>query len=195
MSCGFEDEDESIKRAIEKAHCLHILMYAAASNSGDLEDISFPAELPEVNCIFATNGFVKAWGQNPTFTGVNNYAILGSDVAVGFQNSGEVLRDTGTSMATAIAAGLAGRILDFSRQNGGKIPQSSIDMLKKQAGMAAVFSEMVTGPDERGFKCLAPWKIMNLVYKWIVDEGDEEQIRVELRKRIVGTAVRANKAR
>jgi hypothetical protein len=165
MSSGFEEDDDDMIDAIKEADLAKIVVFAAASNSGNIDYVTFPARMQgHVMCIFSSNGNVKpSVDFNPSAlqSANQNFAVLGEEVAIGFRDSGEEVRESGTSIATFIAAGIAARIIDFSRQEDTEayILQRERNRLKTYAGMSAVFEEMAKGGHEGGYKCIAPWKI------------------------------------
>ncbi|KAF4616204.1 hypothetical protein G7Y89_g15202 [Cudoniella acicularis] len=166
MSFGFEKSDKKMEIALQKAKSSDILLFAAASNEGNFEGVTFPARLwreRTVMCIYAATGFGRGWIDNPSPLDVStqSFAFLGVDVNVGVRSSEEV-RDTGTSLATSIAAGIAGRILDFSRHEEFMLlsPQTQkacCDKLKTLEGMATMFKSMEIKAIDDHFQCVRPW--------------------------------------
>ncbi|KAJ8126393.1 hypothetical protein O1611_g7246 [Lasiodiplodia mahajangana] len=65
---------------------------------------------------------------------------------------------TGTSYATSIAAGLAAKLIDFSRQESPDAPIRAVESLRTFEGMAAVFKTMVG--ERTLYNCLRPWKLL-----------------------------------
>ncbi|KAI0534306.1 hypothetical protein GGR58DRAFT_520508 [Xylaria digitata] len=160
IASGFEHDDEDIRRKIKLATANDTLVFAAASNYGNMKTIFFPARLRnDVFGIFSTDARAKVAGVSlsinpPRRRKGYNFAILGEDVVV----SPYEKPVTGTSYATSIAAGLAAKLIDFSRQS---TPASSIRLvnhLHSFEGMAAVFMKMVG--EETSYHCLRPWKLL-----------------------------------
>jgi len=101
-----------------------------------------------------TGGVTRSLTLNPSEgLAPPNFAILGEDILTvsGQENSG-------TSFSTAIAAGLAGRLLDFSRHSDIKVQIPKASTMKLKHGMTKVLMAMVKkdGP----YQCLKPWKLL-----------------------------------
>ncbi|KAK2596355.1 hypothetical protein N8I77_013249 [Diaporthe amygdali] len=165
MAFGFEKEHDDMLKAIGDARANNILVFAAASNYGNMTRIAFPARLHhEVMCMFCTNARAKtSQGINPkpSRNRAYNLAIFGEEVRLPGPRGDAVLLN-GTSMSTAIGAGLAARLIDFSRhrdcrRNFGK---EAAD-LKRMAGMESVFAKMAGGPSGDGYYCVVPWNLLN----------------------------------
>jgi len=63
LASGFDSPHKGMTHAIKKASESNILIFAAASNEGNLSRIAFPARLVadrDVMCMFATDSQVKA---------------------------------------------------------------------------------------------------------------------------------------
>ncbi|KAL8364650.1 hypothetical protein RB595_003773 [Gaeumannomyces hyphopodioides] len=113
MACGFFEDDAILYHKIREASC-KMLLIAAPTSEGNRHNILYPAAHEEfVLPMFATDGNVKKSGLNPSKgPGRYNFVILGEDIK---NVHDEVI--SGTSYLTAIAAGFAARLLDFSRHN------------------------------------------------------------------------------
>ncbi|KAI8261460.1 subtilisin-like protein [Colletotrichum sp. SAR11_239] len=163
MASGFDDDNAQLEHAIEEARHAGILIFAAASNSGDLKEIAFPArtytEL-KLFCMFSTKPNVRdTCDFNPSQNACarHSFAILGEDIEL--PSMGGIMSLSGTSYSTMIGAGVAGLVLEFVRHPDiqGRIERGR--RLSNVAGMSAVFSEMATRGGN-GFDCIAPWKIL-----------------------------------
>jgi hypothetical protein len=124
MSFGFEKPSKDMKRAITDHYDKKILFAAAANHGGNDKRIAFPAKLERVICVKASDGF----GDPAPFSPWNdedagfNFMTLGREVISmwrlhepdGMQISQN--RCSGTSVATPIAAAIAGLALEFLRQ-------------------------------------------------------------------------------
>ncbi|KAG5762508.1 hypothetical protein H9Q72_009387 [Fusarium xylarioides] len=115
MALGFKEYQPEIAKAVARARSKQILIFSAASNSQNMESIYFPAkDHHRVFGIFSTNaGNRESRDLNPSPDDrQHSLAIFGEGV--------EIAEDkpllSGTSYSTSIAAGLAGMLLDFSRQ-------------------------------------------------------------------------------
>lgn len=143
---------------MDRAFKAGILVFAAASNWGNKDDIAYPAAIKDhVMCIFATDGanrHVRAFNPDPRHD-ASNFAILGEKVKI--TEGGD--SDSGTSVATALAAGLAGRLIDFSRHKDSRESIENVALIGKKAGMTAIFNKMSKGRSE-GYDCIVPWNIL-----------------------------------
>ena len=125
MSFGFPDKQPSISKAIFKAVSDHddsIIFFAAAANSGLNEAEMFPARHECVISVRATNSNGAFQDFNPPRSSREMVlGTLGLDVpSSGLSHeTGDVYRK-GTSVATAVAAGMAGMLLGFVQGNAGR---------------------------------------------------------------------------
>ncbi|GJD04006.1 extracellular alkaline serine protease [Colletotrichum higginsianum] len=185
MAIGFATEVPELKSVLKKAFAANILVFAAASNHNNMSGVMYPARWNEcVFSVFSTNAGAKNSRKiNPTGSGkYENFAILGEDIKV---FTGETQK--GTSYSTAIACGLAARLLDFAKQNpvaGGTYGNLCND-LKEKAGMAKVLCGISEKDEE--YHCIAPWKLLPENLRWQSDDPSEEEIqraRVSVMNRI-----------
>lgn len=138
-----------------------ILVFAAASNWQNINGVAYPASMTDrVIGIFCCNGGLKnsrQWNPNPR-NHAANFAMLGEGVAL---DSGVRLLG-GTSVSTALAAGLAAKLLDFSRQPDIQswMSKASREKMKTKAGMSAILKEMSRNSVSEGYECVAPWEIL-----------------------------------
>jgi hypothetical protein len=121
MSFGFVQDMESIKRAVYSSLSTRdVLFFAAAGNHGVHGNASVmaPARHDPVICIRATDSDGRFWSLNPPkrhSEGIR-FGALGQDVlsaSLGSEDGshGHPIAGTGTSVATAVAAGIAGLLL------------------------------------------------------------------------------------
>jgi hypothetical protein len=171
MSFGFVVRSKVVSEAIQYANDRHVLLLAAAGNNGSTDKVRFPARDTNVLCIHAATGFGNMYNGNPTKKdNTNNFALLG--VALnGFAPAGQTpteVRRSGTSQATAVAAGVAALILQIVRDSREKVstmgwfPQkceSAWLELKQLDGMRRVFEKMST---QRGdYEIVTPWSLLD----------------------------------
>ncbi|KAF5974784.1 hypothetical protein FCOIX_8085 [Fusarium coicis] len=116
ISAGFRNYSKELDEAVTKAKAAGVLVIAAASNWQNINTVAFPARHNlSTMCIYSTNTGNQSSSFNPEpRADTQNFAIIGE----GFQHPDQTRNErmSGTSMATAVAAGLAARIADFSRQ-------------------------------------------------------------------------------
>lgn len=163
MPSGFSSENIELERAVDEARNAHVLVFAAASNFGNIEHIAFPGRLYahlRLFCMFSTDPNVRAlphFNPTPSSKARHSFAILGEGIRLA-QDINQSL--SGTSFATMIGGALAARILDFARQKeiGKRIRQ--VYRLHTVEGMSAIFEKMVNGTVDNGYHCMAPWKLL-----------------------------------
>lgn len=166
LASGFNRPHENMEKEILAACAEKILIFAAASNSGNSDFITFPANIPEVICMFATDANAKAItsriNPSPSLRGRPNFAIFGHEV----ESRPRSKPQTGTSISTFIGAGIAGLILEFSRQSivSDIIGTEWKRYLQTVRGMSAIFELMAEGGHE-GYHCITPWKIRPIFQK------------------------------
>lgn len=128
--------------AIKKANAAGILVFA-----GDY--------LHGISCIFwmqereASSRFMNdvLRENSPTFTGLGKDIVLAGKKLV-----------LGTSLPAVMAAALAARIIDFSRQPDSRERIRRPERLKRVVGMASVFSEMTI--EYGACRTIYPWRIL-----------------------------------
>lgn len=179
---GFQAEYEDILQAIERAKQAHILVFAAASNYGNLTHIAFPGRLYKSGmlfCMFSTNAEARCFPHfNPTAVpaAIDSFAVLGQDIVLPNVTKSK----SGTSYSTAIGAALAGLLLDFSRHPDSRTRIRRPQHLRRVEGMAAVFSRMSRTGLDNGYKCIVPWEL-------IPSDCQENEGRKVVRERICDT--------
>ncbi|KAK6222494.1 hypothetical protein QIS74_04196 [Colletotrichum tabaci] len=83
ISAGFASCPEELRAAVHQAHAAGILIFAAASNWGNTNEVAFPARIQDqVFCIFATTAALKDVPEiNPEpRKNADNFALLGHDI-------------------------------------------------------------------------------------------------------------------
>ncbi|KAH0436513.1 hypothetical protein CcaCcLH18_04319 [Colletotrichum camelliae] len=148
---GFQDPHQGVERAIDYANERNALVFAAASNYGNLpmERIAYPARLytmRKVFCMFGSDSNARclpAFNPSPQKS-YDNFAILGENIVLGDDRP-----VSGTSFSTVLGAGLAGRIIDFSRQSDSNIAIKSPANLLKVEGMTMYWAMKETQKGQR----------------------------------------------
>lgn len=163
MSLGFRTEIPEISVAIRDAFHKGTIIVAAASNSGvnPRFPIAFPANMRQVICIHSSDGEGNPSHRNPSPTPDCNLAILGEGVAAAWPRLLETNREdglrvaSGSSVATAIAAGLASLIIEYACQRGPKHETvAKWRQLKHCDEMRKVFKE--TARERAAYFSIAP---------------------------------------
>ncbi|EFW99001.1 lipid acyl hydrolase [Grosmannia clavigera kw1407] len=162
MAFGFQKRHEDILQAVRLAYDRGVIMLAAASNDGALEERpAFPARLDQVICVNSADGLGSSSAFNPQPSiAEDNFTILGEKVESAKVGSHRV-RKSGTSVATMIAAGVAALVLELSFQRPASMRESDI---RSYSGMRAVFAAMsrdtsTFSTDGRYF--IRPWKLLD----------------------------------
>ncbi|KAF5563812.1 hypothetical protein FPHYL_5010 [Fusarium phyllophilum] len=142
ISAGFRNYSQELDEAVTKAKAAGVLVIAAASNWQNTNTVAFPARHNlSTMCIYSTNTGNQSSSFNPEpRADTPNFAIIGE----GFQHPDQRRNErmSGTSMATAVAAGLAARIVDFSRQKDNKASIFRAQDVGKLPGMLSIFGAM-----------------------------------------------------
>jgi hypothetical protein len=150
---------DELKIAIREATVKGTLIFTPAyTRGGSMNSVPYPARMRDVFCIYSTDGQFRISNYNPPpRLSEDNFAILGECVPVGSMN--RPVSDT--SVSTAIAAGVAGMLLDFVRQPDAYtiIKDGDPRRLRSKEGMTAIFNLMSKYHNDGGYKCLAPWDL------------------------------------
>ncbi|EXA53633.1 hypothetical protein FOVG_01375 [Fusarium oxysporum f. sp. pisi HDV247] len=150
ISFGFEDANELIDEAIDRAVEAGKLIFAAASNNGGISGRARPARSEDVFCVHASDGKGNKGGMNPTpMDNRDNFATLG--VAVPSKWKGNEVWKSGTSFATPIAAGFAADVLEFANHKCANLTPMKKKLLHKKRGMQAIFRKMAEKRDDYHF--------------------------------------------
>ncbi|KAF4631184.1 hypothetical protein G7Y89_g6948 [Cudoniella acicularis] len=160
ISFGYWIEDNMIEEIILKARASKVLVFAAASNEGVSrpESIAFPARLSTVMCVNSANGDGTSSSFNPKASDdCWKFSALGEAVKSAWPpeiGEGEEKRQSGTSVATPIAATTAALILEFARQPPlDQVPEVG-EWLKTFEGIREVLKLMSEQPDVKSRSCL-----------------------------------------
>jgi subtilisin family serine protease len=140
MSFGFEDKNDAIEEAIEKAFKADKLMFAAASNEGGNKGRSRPSRSSNVICIHACDGKGNKGDMSPSpVKKKDNFTTLG--VAIRSRWKKKTVYKSGTSFATPVAAAIAADVLEFANFRC-KLSEKDRIRLYKKEGMVEVFRAM-----------------------------------------------------
>jgi len=166
MSFGFADEQPCISDAIRKALYDRegsILFFAAASNHGANDREMFPARDDSVISIRGTNADGDFEAFNPPKREDESlvFGTLGLDVPSAWPNSNGEEYKSGTSIATAIAAGIAGCILGYiSSHPIGKPFYDAKCRAWTRQGMLAIFRALSINTFNTGYLYLRVWDLI-----------------------------------
>ena len=145
-------------------------MFAAASNNGGNIEVKYPAKKDEVTCVYATDGSGNPFDKNPNTmkSSIFHFATLGVGVKSSWpqklhdpplkREEASERRQTGTSFATPIVAGIAACIIEFAIvQN---LPDDLLDVLKTRQGMQNTLHKLMVDDTPRsGLHYIHPWKM------------------------------------
>ncbi|KAK1751492.1 alkaline protease [Echria macrotheca] len=164
MALGFHEEDRNIKAAIRSAISHNILLFAGAGNWSGHDKVAFPARLSNVMCIFATDpGNKNSRDLNPPpRLRQYNFAVLGEGVEM-HRADGSPYHIGGTSVATAIAAGFAASLLDFSRQPICRGNEDSTVDICGYDEMSKIFARLSEDYRDNNYDCIVPWHLWSLL--------------------------------
>ncbi|EXA29448.1 hypothetical protein FOVG_19068 [Fusarium oxysporum f. sp. pisi HDV247] len=185
ISAGFRNYSKELDDAVTKAKAAGVLVIAAASNWQNTGTVAFPARHNlSTMCIYSTNTGNQSSTFNPEpRSDTPNFALLGE----GFQHPDQTRNErmSGTSMATAVAAGLAARIMDFSRQKDNKSYIYRSQDVGKLPGMLSIFS-YISKP-AGSLRYVAPLDLLPLGYV-----SNKERGRQRVREILTLAMERAN---
>lgn len=173
---------KSISNAIKSSR----LIFAAASNDGKNRRRTFPANYPSVFGVYASDGWGAVSGINPFSQEDDiNIMTLGIDVKVferrQVDNNGkpsfipELKHRSGTSFATAIAAGIAGTVLDIA-DRAEEVEEQTKEKLRDHGSMRKIFTELLPC-DNANHRYLALWHLFG--NSW---EADQSKQKIQLEK-------------
>ncbi|KAH8692296.1 ankyrin repeat-containing domain protein [Talaromyces proteolyticus] len=162
LASGFDQSHKEMEKEIYMAEASDILIFAAASNDGNQEYITFPANMVgHTMAMFACNGNVKVtndFNPSPSRNSRYNFAVLGENIRI---NPFDTKPESGTSMSTFIGAAIAALVVDFSNQKDVKEFIEHREYVKSVAGMTAIFAEMAIAGSSQDYHCVAPWKLLS----------------------------------
>lgn len=171
MSFGYHEANKlsKFRKTLAKAvkRKVSALLFAAASNGGGNHGRAFPARLPNVFCIHATDAFGNGSNFNPTALAEDgNYSIIGQDLLA----ADPAQTVSGTSYATPIAAGLAATLLEFLKQKWHPRDEDKVRTLhelQEYHVMAKVFK--MIAQRRHSYDYLCPWRDL-----FDLDRNDED---------------------
>lgn len=170
MSFGYTDDQPCIREAIWDSiyHRRESITYlAAASNSGSNDSEAFPARLNSVISVRATDSHGQFEVFNPPRRNLEKNAIgtLGRDVPGAWKSEYNATDkySSGTSVATAVAAGLAAVLLGYVQDQSARETFKMVDSrLRTHIGMQAMFMEMSRESQIEHNRYLTLWRMMGI---------------------------------
>lgn len=166
MSFGFTAFNEDLKdihSAISKAFKADVLMFCAASNGGGNVNIAYPANQDQVICVNSANGEGNPSGYNPDEPKPGrNLSALGEGVKSSWPTSFKLgqQRQSGTSVATPIAAALAAVVLDYVRHEMPESDKFYVSKLRMRKGMLEVLVGLMS-KKRGGYQYLNPMQLFD----------------------------------
>lgn len=121
MSFGYKHWDQKLDQALKKARAHGIIIFAAASNFGNHEQVSWPArDSDRTICIHSSHdlGTSSSKYTPQAYPDIVNFMVVGEEICSHWPESkgGGFRTMTGTSTATAVATAIAALLMAFTRQ-------------------------------------------------------------------------------
>lgn len=178
MSFGFDEVVDEIEDAFKVVAQHKGIMLAAASNSGNNRDTAWPARNRDVVCIYAADGYGNKYPRNPNpLVHDHRFSVLGTEVS-GHWCHERVAHRSGTSVATAVAAGIVCLVVRYMRDNrasylnhpdcGISAAQYDRRLERLTAGSSAIteiFYLMSDRELREGYRAIKPWKLLDAAAK------------------------------
>jgi len=174
MSFGFDEVVDEIEDAFKVVAQHKGVMLAAASNSGNNHGTAWPARNRGVVCIYAADGYGNPYPRNPTPL-LNNpcFSVLGTEVS-GHWCHERTAHRSGTSVATAVAAGIVCLVVRYMRDIR-TIYLKHLDCVYKPAqydrrleqltagsgAIIEIFNLMSDRELRGGYHAIKPWKLLD----------------------------------
>lgn len=179
LPLGFPVYDEELANAISLALRENVLCLAAPGNNGANERIAFPARLPGVIHIYATDGYGNPLPFNPSpLPGQKNFSTLGEDIE--FKWKERTIFSSGTSFSVCIAGGILAMILDCA-QNYLKMDKADVKALHMPQEAEKILELM--SAHRGGYSYIAPWLLLS--DEMFDNSQTEEDCKIMLKSIIV----------
>lgn len=176
MSWGLSEPHASVESAILSAAEKNVVIFAAASNDGANrgagDRIPFPARIPQVICINASDGYGNPSKFNPPPNEDDfNFMTLGeaiqtSDPEVD-RGKASGTKQTGTSFAAPGAAAIAALLIEFAMQKPLRRDKAILRDVTTRDGVVKLFAGMSEDP-VLGYRYLRPWDLI-----WCEEGSDQ----------------------
>lgn len=179
---------DRLKTALADAEKKPILLFCAAQDQGVKLDTSFPGESSACFKIGAANSWGTAHKSTGTYTNHIDYIFPGQNIAQdssGSQRSDKAPLLSGSSVATAFAAGLAALILrcvqcaaqcleEDNRHEDARKMDAHFKALKKRVRMQQAFASLGEVPVDHT-KYLQVWELFDKVGTRSIDDDPVEK--------------------
>ncbi|KAH8898150.1 subtilisin-like protein [Thozetella sp. PMI_491] len=148
MSFDVDDGEGSIKDAIrfvQNERNGRVIFFASAGNLGPHQDVAFPACHKDVIAIRATNYMGVVASSNPSTdpSAAVSLATFGDNIPLRLQESNPEVCKPGSSVATAVAAGIAATMLSYASMlphiHPGHAKEDDLTRLRTVEGIEALF--------------------------------------------------------
>lgn len=161
LPLGMKYLDPDLAKAIKGALSTGIVCLAASGNDGANEKLPFPARLPEVLAIHASDGYGNPAPFNPTpRDDLMNFSVLGQSIEVHsgpvseYQGSRTV---SGSAFAAAIAGGMLAAMFSYASEVL-CIEEKYMKVLRSPKGAEKIFTLMSC--KRGGYDYVAPWLLI-----------------------------------
>ncbi|KAI0444182.1 putative subtilisin [Xylaria telfairii] len=186
---GMREHHQGISAAILEARQHNITVVAPAGNSGGNERVAFPARLPSVIAVHATDGHGNPSTFNPSpVKARKNFSTLG-ELIPGIPVLDEPMDKTdsymtGTSYAACMAAAILSVVIQFARRRL-EMSKDDLQWLNSPEGAELLLELMST--ERGGYDYVAPW----LFFSGEIDERMARGSEAEFISTVKGQVVAA----
>lgn len=135
-------------------------MFAAVSG-GSQYQAGFPAQMQDVIVAYSADATGNLSTFNPTPQSDVNLSFLGEDVESAWPTAlgeGPTKHLSGSSVATAVATGIAALILQFTNQESETMKSAARHWVHTVTGLKSIFQFLSSGRGDVGY--VTPWKLL-----------------------------------
>ncbi|KLU90664.1 hypothetical protein MAPG_10516 [Magnaporthiopsis poae ATCC 64411] len=180
LPLGFTVRSEETSAAISEALLGNIICIAAPGNSGGNDRLAFPARMPGVIPVYATDGFGNPCPFNPSpLKDRKNFSTIGESISSRWGGEEVVIR--GTAYSACVAAAMLATVLDFAR-NHLSLDAATLSVLKSPQG-AEKLLEMLSS-ERGGYDYVTPWLFFTDEYEGTMEEMSESEFKSVMRGQI-----------
>ncbi|TRX92293.1 hypothetical protein FHL15_006908 [Xylaria flabelliformis] len=182
---GMEYHDRGISAAILEARQHNITVVAAAGNSGGNDRVAFPARMPSVIAVHATDGHGNPSLFNPSpVKARKNFSTLGESIPTISKSTNEECYMTGTAWAACTAAAILSVVIQFARK---RLEMNGEDLQWLNSPEGAELLLELMSSDRGGYNYVAPW----LFFSGEIDERMAHGSQAEFINTVKGQVVAA----